>query len=143
MTVVPCISHGATSHFIATNVFVIDDGAQYRLYQTEKMNKKFFELCASSQGDTFARFQNQFENIKAITIYIPNNPNKTQTIVFQFYGKKTRVVKTNFFDFPTDTKLTKIFNDKYLAMLNDKFGPHYSDLSSYDTQNTKLVSTER
>ena len=148
MTVVPCMSHGATSHFIATNVYVIDQGAMYQLYETEHMSKKFFELCASSQGDAFAPFENQFEQINSIAIYVPNNPFKTQTVVLNFVGrKKQKKIKTNFFSFTadpkTDRRYTKIFDDNYLAVLNERFGAFYSHENVYNTENTKLVSSDR
>lgn len=147
MTVVPCILHGATSHFITTNVYIIDRGTTYQLCETEKMSKKFFELCATS-GDAFFQFKNKFEQIDSISIYVPNNPFKTQTIVLNFYGsKKSEKIKTNFFSFSTDPqtnpRYAKILDNSYLAALNDKFGVFYSYGDIQNTGNTKLVLSDK
>lgn len=118
MLVAPYVMYGATSHFIATNIYVVDDSVTYPMYSTQKMSKKFYGLMA--EGD--ALFKNYpFDMIRSITVYIPNDATKSQTVVIGFKNKTVKTFDSNFFSFSAMSPMTsKIFSNEYIALLGQR-----------------------
>ena len=122
MIVAPYEMYGATNHFIASNVYVVDDAGTYPLYETQRISQRFFDLL-SWDDNILKKYKNQFEKIKSINIYVPNDNDKTQTVIINFTNKNRKVIKSNFFRFqPANPKVnTKIFTDEYLSLLSMRY----------------------
>jgi len=120
MLVAPYEIYGATSHFIDTNVYVVDGPNTYSLYESQKMSKKFFDIM-SKDDKVFKHYK--FNQISFVNVYIPNNHDKKQRIVIGLTNKKLNVVDSNFFSFyaPTTKRDQRIFGDNVLASLSIKY----------------------
>ena len=111
--------YGATSHFIDTNVYVIDGGITYSLYQSEKMSDTVFKFLRENDKD-FSGYD--FKKIQHIDIYVTNIFGMPQKIVMRLSGNKTRIFNSNFFTWsaPKSNNDKKFFNDTMLALLSIK-----------------------
>lgn len=99
----PLLAHSAArkNHYIALNIYIIEDGQKYPLYETQKMYKKFYDLL-TSDDEIFADYKNKFYDLKYIEVFIPNKVGEIQSLIIGFRNKTEihrTYVKGNFFMF--------------------------------------------
>lgn len=109
------------SHYIALNVYMVENGQLFPLYETQKIQKKCYELM-SIQDEILMKYKTNFYDIKYIEVFASNIINKQEKIVIGFTNKKKKkkiYYTNNFFHFTTPYKPSsdKIFSYQYLADL--------------------------
>jgi len=101
------------NHYIDFNIYIIDNGKKFPLYETQRMYKKFFMFFTDDL--LLNKFKDNFYDIKYIEVFIPNTFGQ-QNVVIGFRNKKkqTLVYQDPFYLFNFNSSAGKLFSNNFL-----------------------------
>lgn len=112
----------SASHFISTNLYIVENKRVYPVNTYGKMSEKFFHMLSDSAEEPLHVYKKNFSSIRYIDFYIPNKLGANQIIVVGFNNKTIKKFKVkHYFNFNNvDGDKGKVFSLNSLRKLETK-----------------------
>ncbi len=112
----------ASTHFISTNLYIVENKRVYSVNTYGKMSEKFFNFLTSSVEEPLHVYSKNFSSIRFIDFYVPNKIGAKQIIVVGFNDKTIKKIKVKkYFNFESQNiDKDKVFSVNFLQQLQDK-----------------------
>jgi len=109
-------SYAKTTHTIEIRLFVVKKKEMLPLFDFQKMKSRGFEILA--EGDpVLDKYKGKFKDIKSISIYVPEEKEKNDTVIIRFKNGETVISRVkSYMPFESIGK-KRVFSEKNFAKL--------------------------
>jgi len=138
---VASFSYAKQDHTIQIRLFIVKSSDILPLIDFQEMKRKGFKIMA--EGDlVLAPYKDRFDDIKSISIYVPEKSEVPETVIIKFKDGDSKVTKAHKYMNFGNVGKERVFSNKYFSELREKNNNRVVRFNDNDNEKAQVFNVK-